>query len=94
MTRKGNAIDGMAVSFFHGGAVAAAAAVREGGGGCRRWSSSAGIFHFSILCDDETPQRHIIQGEQGVVLDSASQREAKRGQSTNRKGEMSRATHQ
>ena len=29
---------------------------------------------------------------QGVVLDSASQREAKRGQSTNRKGEMSRAT--
>jgi len=30
----------------------------------------------------------------GVVLNSASQREAKRGQSTNRKGEMSRASHQ
>jgi len=29
---------------------------------------------------------------QGVVLDSASRREAKRGQSTNRKGEMSRAS--
>ena len=28
----------------------------------------------------------------GVVLDSASRREAKRGQSTNRKGEMSRAS--
>jgi len=30
----------------------------------------------------------------GVVLDSASRREANRGQSTNRKGEMSRASHQ
>ena len=29
----------------------------------------------------------------GVVLNSASRREAKRGQSTNRKGEMSRASH-
>jgi len=29
----------------------------------------------------------------GVVLDSTSRREAKRGQSTNRKGEMSRASH-
>ena len=28
-----------------------------------------------------------------VVLDSTSRREAKRGQSTNRKGEMSRASH-
>ena len=27
------------------------------------------------------------------VIDSASRREAKRGQSTNRKGEMSRASH-
>jgi len=34
---------------------------------------------------------HIVHG---VVLDSASWREAKRGQSTNRKGEMSRASHQ
>ena len=30
---------------------------------------------------------------QRVVLNSASRREAKRGQSTNRKGEMSRASH-
>jgi len=30
---------------------------------------------------------------QGVVLNSASRREAKSGQSTNRKGEMSRASH-
>ena len=33
-------------------------------------------------------------GNLGVVLNSASRREAKRGQSTNRKGKMSRASHQ
>ena len=34
--------------------MAAAAAVREGGGGCRRWSSSAGIFHFSMRPASDT----------------------------------------
>jgi len=42
----------------------------------------------------QDPRTYVNQEYQGVVLNSASQREAKRGQSTNRKGEMSRASHQ
>ena len=37
-------------------------------------------------------QHRSRSGNLGVVLDSASRREAKRGQSTNQKGEMSRAS--
>ena len=41
------------------------------------------VFDF-----DEDMARPGRLGTRGVVLDSASRREAKRGQSTNRKGEM------
>jgi len=46
-------------------------------------TSAASPSRLAISC---------LQLSRGVVLNSTSRREAKRGQSTNRKGEMSRAS--
>ena len=58
-------------------------------------SKSDKLCHRCIPRVDTWPSHHqyLTYHHLGVVLNSTSRREAKRGQSTNRKGEMSRASH-
>ena len=58
-------------------------------------AAKANVFRVTAFINSNRldPRKGINPRLLGVVLNSTSRREAKRGQSTNRKGEMSRNSH-